>query len=96
MKASIEGQFHDLIRQRVREFGLLCPEILPNLDSVSTDEAEPDWFPVPGMYGGFAYWLADPSTGRLMVSSWSRMSQGSGQRHEVSARGFRLLEEGFV
>jgi hypothetical protein len=96
MKASVESRFHDLIRLRAREFGLVCPEVLPTLDSVSTEEAEPEWFPLPGMYGGFAYWLADPSTGRLMVSSWSRVLGGSGQRHEVLATGFRLLDDGFV
>jgi hypothetical protein len=96
MTASLEDRFHELIRQRVGQFGLPCPELLPTLDSVSTDEAQSEWFPVPGMCGGFAYWLVDPSTGRLDVSSWSRVIGGSGQRHEVTATGFRLLEEGFV
>jgi hypothetical protein len=54
-------------------------------------------FAVPGMYGGFRYELeADGEQSRLIVESWCRVVQGSGQRHVVSAAGSTLVEEGFV
>jgi len=55
------------------------------------------WFPVPGMYGGFAFWLeGEGNDARLVTESWRRIFAGSGQRHEVTAHGVRLLERGFV
>jgi hypothetical protein len=55
------------------------------------------WFAVPGMYGGFNYWLEGEGTGtRLISESWSRVVGGSGQRHEVTMLDSQLVEEGFV
>ena len=55
------------------------------------------WFTVPGMYGGFSYWLeTDGVEPRLIAESWCRVVGGSGQRHEVTPSGSQLLEEGFV
>jgi hypothetical protein len=55
------------------------------------------WFPVPGMYGGFSYRLeAAGVEAKLVSESWSRVVGGSGQRHEVTSEGSRLVEEGFV
>jgi hypothetical protein len=49
------------------------------------------------MYGGFSYWGEEAeSVTRLMVESWSRVVQGSGQRHVVSDQGVVLIEEGFA
>ena len=50
---------------------------------------------VPGMYGGFAYQLGETGT-TLTVNSWSRVCEGSGQRHEITPDGCRLTDEGFV
>ena len=52
---------------------------------------------VPGMTGGFHYWLeiADGSP-RLLTESWCRVVGGSGQRHAVTAAGFELVAAGFV
>lgn len=48
------------------------------------------------MYGGFAYWLAyDGENAKLITESWSRVVSGSGRRHEITARGSTLVEEGF-
>ena len=55
------------------------------------------WFQVPGMYGGFNYWLETTRVGVKLVSeSWCRVAGGSGQRHEVTSAGSQLVEEGFV
>jgi hypothetical protein len=49
------------------------------------------------MYGGFEYRLEGTgSETRLIASSWCRVAEGSGQRHEITAAGSRLVEEGFV
>jgi hypothetical protein len=50
------------------------------------------WFPVPGMYGGFGYWLdrlADVPV--LLAENWSRVVGGSGQMHAVSSHGYLLI-----
>lgn len=55
------------------------------------------WFPVPGMYGGFSYRLESIGVdAKLMAESWGRVVGGSGQRHEITSEGSRLVEEGFV
>jgi hypothetical protein len=55
------------------------------------------WFAVPGMFGGFAYWLAYPGPkAKLICESWSRMEDGSGLRHEITASESTLVDEGFV
>jgi hypothetical protein len=49
------------------------------------------------MLGGFNVWFADDRSATTLVSeSWSRVVDGSGQRHEVTAAGARLVDEGFV
>ncbi len=93
----VQAHFHAVIRGRaqhlVDEEGLRLPELEPLLE-LDTPEM---WFPVPGMAGGFAYRLASDGVQALLVSeSWCRMVGGSEQRHEISSRGSRLVDEGFV
>jgi hypothetical protein len=95
--ARIEGHFHDLIRARAA--GRLGEQAssLPRLEAGTGTEDEPVWFPVDGMDGGFKYWWDSSAQGpRLMSESWSRTVAGSGQLHEVTPDGSRLLAEGFV
>lgn len=93
----IQSHFHEVIRGRIdRELpdhGLRLPELEPLLEL----DRPQMWFPVPGMYGGFSYRLE--STGveaKLISESWCRVVGGSGQRHEITSKGSRLVEEGFV
>ena len=93
----IQSHFHEVIRGRIdRELPnheLRLPELEPLLEL----DRPQMWFPVPGMYGGFSYWL--DSTGvdaKLIAESWNRVVGGSGQRHEITTEGSRLVEEGFV
>lgn len=51
------------------------------------------WYPIPGMYGGFNIELREH---HLYVESWSRVADGSGQAHVVTAEGFFLVRRGFV
>ena len=94
--AAIQTHFHEVILGRaedlVKEHHLRLPELGPLLEI----EEPQMWFPVPGMYGGFSYWLAEAGhEARLISESWSRVVGGSGQRHEVTATGRALVEEGF-
>ena len=92
------GQFHRLIRSRVSD---LAPSVtrlppMPTRRELSETTAnEQGWLPIPGMHGGFAYWLINPETpiACLCVSSWSRLITGSTQTHEISASGTRLVHE---
>ena len=93
----ITAHFHDIIRQRA---GRLIEEQrleLPTLASVPDSEGGAAWFPVPGMYGGFKYWLENRTDSpELICESWCRVVDGSGQRHRITVAGAELVEEGFV
>ena len=93
----LQAQFHAVIRGRahwlVEEHSLRLPDLEPILELT-----EPKvWFMVPGMAGGFSYWLQTDGIQPLLISeSWCRVVGGSGQRHEITPDGSRLVEEGFV
>jgi hypothetical protein len=94
---AIQEHLHAVIRGRaereVNKHALRLPELTPLLEL-----KEPVmWFPVPGMYGGFSYRLsAEGTPAKLVCESWSRVVDGSGQRHEITAAGSTLVAEGFV
>jgi hypothetical protein len=93
----VQMHFHATIRGRIEPLklggGLRLPELAPLLEF----EGSNFWFAVPGMYGGFSYWLENEGVDAKLVSeSWCRVVGGSGQRHEVTSFGSRLVEEGFV
>jgi len=95
--SQIQSHFHEVIRGRIDQplphHALRLPELEPLLEL----EEPQMWFPVPGMYGGFSYRLE--STGadaKLVAESWCRVVGGSGQRHEITQEGSRLVAEGFV
>jgi hypothetical protein len=94
---AIQNYFHRLIRKRastwVRKYRLRLPDLGVNLEF----PRQRFWFPVPGMYGGFVYWLAQGGHGTKFISESSiRVWGGSGQRHEITASGFTLVDEGWV
>lgn len=93
----LEAHFHQVIRGRaeklVQEHSLRLPPLEPLLEL----EQPQSWFAVPGMYGGFSYQLAEAGVEpRLIVESWCRVVDGSGERHEVTSDGSKLVAEGFV
>ncbi|HEY1015652.1 MAG TPA: hypothetical protein VGE07_23280 [Herpetosiphonaceae bacterium] len=95
--AAIQSQLHLVIRERaarlVNAHALRLPELLPLLEL-----AVPQlWAPIPGIYGGFSlrFDLHAPEP-LLVTESWCRVVGGSGQRHEITAQGSRLVDEGFV
>jgi len=94
---AIEAHFHAVIRERAAELidrqGLRLPELSQPLPA----EASKAWFPIPGMVGGFSYWMEGAGqSSKLVCESWCRVVEGSGQRHEVTAAGSKLVAEGFV
>jgi hypothetical protein len=93
----VQELFHGLIRSRAREGGIPVPPKLPELAITSQSTSEDgEWFPVPGMYGGFSYRFEMEGELRLIASSWCRVAGGSGRRHAITTKEILLLEEGFV
>jgi hypothetical protein len=94
---AIQRHFHAVMRGRaanlIDQHNVVLPELAPLLAS----EEPKAWFPIPGMCGGFSYWLeGEGEQTKLITESCCRVVGGSGQRHEVTAEGSRLVEEGFV
>ena len=92
---AIHAHFTALVAERAAAFqARMPPEGVPPLTEDLLGRTEPEWLPVPGMYGGFAYRLVkEGDTYRLQVNSWSRVIDGSGQEHEITAEGTRYLGE---
>ena len=90
--------FHAVINGRadhlVRKHKLRLPELEPMLEFRNTKF----WFTVPGMAGGFHYWIEDRSDDKmtLVTESWCRVVGGSGERHEITATGLNLVKSGFA
>lgn len=95
--ASIQRLLHELIRSRGAHLEGIAQLELPKLELPLPTHEEAAWFPVPGMYGGFKYWFEGGNEQtKLITESWCRVVGGSGQRHEITQEGCRLIEEGFV
>ena len=96
---SIENHFHDVIHGRVGHLQSVANhEInLPVLaELINSPQRTRAWFRVPGMYGGFRYWFEWQGDHAKLVSiSSSRVAGRSGQRHEITVEGCKLVAEGF-
>lgn len=93
----IERHFHSLIRSRAGDLIDKQNVTLPKLSNLVRGSKEKAWFAVPGMYGGFGYWIEGAGRNiKLISESWSRVVGGSGQRHEITTGGSVLVAEGFV
>jgi len=72
-------------------------DTLPMLSNELLNEKEPQWFPVPGMYGGFSYGLFEREGSPVLITdSWVRVVGGSGERHEITVAKVELVARGFV
>ena len=95
--SSIQVHFHRLITKRANGLVERNDLALPELGELKASACAMEWFPIPGMYGGFAYRLDNSGSEiKLIAESWCRMDGGSGQRHEITAGGCKLVAEGFV
>lgn len=95
---SIQTHFYALIHERVPKLGnpgyqsLRLPELEPLLDTNISEI----WTSIPGMYGGFRYWLEiEENAVKVLTESHSRIVGGSEQRHEIDRNGFRLVAAGY-
>ena len=93
----VQSHFHAVIRGRagrlIEEHALRLPELEPLLEL----KRPAMWFCVVGMAGGFSYRLESAGVGAKLVSdSWCRVAGGSGQRHEITSAGSKLVDVGFV
>lgn len=94
---AVERNLHGLMQLRASNLIEEHRVMLPDLTAPADATDDPEWFPIPGMYGGFSYrWAADSTGPMLVVESWSRVVGGSGQRHHITAADSTLVEEGFV
>jgi hypothetical protein len=95
--AAMQRHFHDVIRGRAGDLVAEHALRLPELEALLEIMPPKLWFPVPGMYGGFGFWLdtlvEEPV---VLAESWSRVVGGSGERHIISPHGSLLLAAGFV
>lgn len=94
---NIQQHFHATILSRAKDLieksGMRLPELEPLLE-INPPQM---WFPIPGMYGGFNYWLdGKGNEAKLTSESWCRVVGGSGQRHEITSKESILVNEGFV
>jgi hypothetical protein len=93
----IQQHFHEIIGGRIGELGVKAGLRLPELEPMLEIEQPRMWFPVPGMYGGFSYWLeGERENARLISESWCRVAGGSGQRHKITSQEGILVDEGFI
>ena len=93
---AIEREFHNVIRGRAEHLLRQRAMRLPALEPCLEFRGGRFWFAIPGMNGGFAYMLErSGSEAKLVAESWSRMWEGSGERHEITASGATLVESGF-
>lgn len=95
---ALEAQFHAVIRSRsahqIDNLALRLPELGPMTERAV---GQAFWFPVPGMFGGFRYWLEHAGDHpKLLSESWCRIVGGSGERHAITREGSVLLAAGFV
>jgi len=95
--AEIQKHFHRVILDRVshliKQHNIRLPELEPLLEL----ERPHMWFAVPGMMGGFSFWLeAEGEETKLIAESWSRMDFDSAERCEINAFGSRFVDEKLI
>jgi hypothetical protein len=100
---AIQTNFHELISYRCRNAERCLSWLdehedeLPEITNELLNAKEPEWFPIPGMYGGFSYGLFDRDGKAILITdSWIRIVGGSGEQHEITSDKVELTARGFV
>jgi len=93
----IQCRLHNLIREVAGDL-VACRSLrLPELEPLLEYDRKHFWFAIPGMCGGFHYWLVSSgSQARLIAQSWSRVCAGSGLHHDITAERTILIDKEFV
>lgn len=95
--ALIQELFHGLVRAAMVAYKVRKPLRLPQLSVLTELPSSALWFPIPGMAGGFHFWLEHNTNGSALIAeSWCRICGGSGMRHRITPFEILLQEEGFV
>jgi hypothetical protein len=90
--AAVQGHFHRLVLRTAGELVRKHCLRLPELEILTELEKPEVWLPIPQMYGGFRFWLHEISSSpSLLADSWSRMVEGSTERHIITAHGTLLV-----
>ena len=94
----LQANFHEIILERVgalvEKYNLILPIISVIIEDISKHKEI--YFNVPGMCGGFTYWLEFDETKTEIVALWSRSSSkligNSEQVHKCTAQGWTLMK----
>lgn len=90
---AIQRHFHELIRDQVAKLIEKNEVTLPDLAPLLTADEPKAWFRVPGMHGGFSYWLeGEGMDTKLVTDSLSGVVEGSGRRHVITASRSQLVD----
>jgi hypothetical protein len=93
--AYIQELFHGLIRAFMLAYKAPTDLRLPPLSILTEGWNTKVWFPIPGMYGGFHFWLDSDDNGTFLIAdSWCRVCGGSEMRHRITPFEAVLIEEG--
>lgn len=100
---AIQQNFYDLMYYRCRNAENCIKWLdsnqseLPKINNELLSKTEPEWFAIPGMYGGFSYGLIDRDGKPVLIAdSWVRIVGGSGQTHEITPTEVTITAEGYV
>lgn len=86
--ARLQEQFHLAIRQVIQRLDPQPVLRLPELEVMLEYRPRKFWFSVPGMYGGFSYWLVHQGCNVTLQSlSWCRLEGGAANHHEITTTG---------
>ena len=89
----LQHWFTALVRARLAHSAELWNTLrLPDLEVVAECAPRALWFPIPGLGGGFLLRYEQDGTYPVIIAdSWSRMADGSEQRHRISETECRLI-----
>ena len=92
----IQKRIHGIILDRGGYWLEGLPLRLPEISVMLEKPKSELWFAIYGMYGGFSLKFEYEKELLLVSSSWSRVVEGSGRRHYVTAGRAELVDSGFV
>ncbi|MDY0075491.1 MAG: hypothetical protein RBR75_06430 [Acholeplasmataceae bacterium] len=94
---SILKYFHELIIEKINVYRMQgtikhehikYPSVDDLLKTIEMEDFQRGWFPIQGMYGGFAYRLVNEEGSYVLyTSNWSRVNEGSEEDHKITSQG---------
>jgi ADP-ribosylglycohydrolase len=91
--ARIQELFHGLIRSVMLVFKVSLQMRLPQLSVLTEIKDLAVWFPIPGMYGGFHFWLDNADDGAVLIAESSCRVSGEVMCHRITPIEVVLVEE---